>query len=78
MGYKKSDRINQVAASLKPGSSAIVVVIEDKYVAELEKELEELGADLLTAPISADIAKQLKAHQDVTHSALERELGADQ
>ncbi len=70
-----SDRINQVAAALKPGSSAIVAVIEHKWVTELEKALEELGADLLTAAISADIAQQIEAHRDVAYSALVSDLG---
>jgi uncharacterized membrane protein len=73
----KSDRINQLAASLTPGSSAIVAVIEHRWVAELEKELEEAGADVMTAAISADIAEQLQANRDVAYSALASELGLE-
>jgi uncharacterized membrane protein len=74
-GRFSADRINQVAASLPPGSSAIGAVVEDHSVAELEKELAALGADLLIIPISANIAEQLKEHRDAAYAALTRELG---
>jgi uncharacterized membrane protein len=69
-----SDRINQVASSLKPGASALVAVVEHKWVADLEKELEEMGGDLLTAPISSDIARELEEHHEVAYSVLLNEL----
>ncbi len=72
-----SDRINQVAASLAPDSSAVVAVIEAEWVNKLEQELEALGADVMTVPISADVAKQLEAHQDAAYSALTSELGSE-
>jgi len=70
-----NDRLNQVAASLAPGSSAVVIVMEPGWVVVLEKELEALGADVLTSNISADIAKQLEASPDAAYDALEKELG---
>jgi uncharacterized membrane protein len=63
-------RVEQIADALTPGSSAILAVIEHKWVAELEQELDEMGADVLTAAISADIAQQLAAGRDVSYSAL--------
>lgn len=69
------NRLKTVGDSLKPGSSAIVAVIEHKWVQELEQELEEQGADVLTAAISADIAEQLAAGHDVAYSALSTEEG---
>lgn len=63
------DRINQIAASLTPNSSAIIAVIEHKWVAELEAELQEAGADVMTAAIAGDIAEQLAAGRDVAYSA---------
>lgn len=83
MGRKKqesrfsADRINQVAASLAPGSSAVVAVVDSTLVAEFEMELGDLGADLLTVDISADLAEQLKEHQDAAYAALLNELGPD-
>lgn len=62
-------RIEQIADSLTPNSSAIVAVIEHKWVADLEAELEEAGADVMTAAIAADIAAQLAAGRDVAYSA---------
>lgn len=63
-------RLQQVGESLKPGSSAIAAVIEHKWVEQLEEELDELGADVLTAAIAADVAEQLEANRDVFYSAL--------
>ncbi len=62
-------RIETIAESLTPNSSAIIAVIELNYVAELEAELEEAGADVMTAAIAADIAEQLAAGRDVAYSA---------
>ena len=81
VGRKKRDSrfptggINQLAASLAPGSSALVVVMEPGWVIVLEKELEALGADLLSAPIPADIAEQLDTDQAAAYAVLADELG---
>ena len=72
-GGFKDDRLKKVGEGLTPGSSAIVAVIEHKWVPELEKELEEAGADVLTEAISADIASQLEAGGEVAYSALAEE-----
>ncbi len=68
-GRFDSYRIEQIADSLTPNSSAIIAVIEHKWVAELEAELEEAGADVMTAAIAADIAAQLAEGRDVAFSA---------
>lgn len=70
-----ADRINRVAASLAPGSSAIVIAMEAGWVVVLEKELEALGADVLTVAIPADTAEQLEANRDVAYQALAQGLG---
>lgn len=62
-------RIEQIADALTPNSSAIIAVIEHKWVAELEAELEEAGADVMTAAIAADIAAQLAEGRDVAYQA---------
>jgi uncharacterized membrane protein len=72
-----TDRINQVVASLPPGSSAILAVVADQDVAAVEKDLADLGGDLLTVPISADIAAQLMEHSDAAHAVLRQELGPE-
>jgi hypothetical protein len=55
---------------LQPGTSAIVAVIEHKWVADLEKEMSEAGAEVMTEEISADIAAQLEAGREVAYTAL--------
>jgi uncharacterized membrane protein len=76
VGKKKRDsrfsaeRINQVAASLAPGSSAVVVAMEPGWVVVLEKELELLGADVLQVEIPADLAQQLKANEEAAYATL--------
>jgi hypothetical protein len=42
--------------SVSPGTSAIVAVIVHTWVAELKKQMQEAGADVMTEQISADIA----------------------
>lgn len=69
-----TDRVNQLAASLELGSSAIVLVMEPGWVVVLEKELEALGADVLTVDIPAEIAQQLKSNREEAYAALVREL----
>jgi hypothetical protein len=46
------------------------------WVVVLEKELEALGADVLTAAIPADVAQQLEANQEAAYAALIAKLGA--
>jgi uncharacterized membrane protein len=64
------ERLKTVGESLKPGTSAIVAIIEHKWVAELEKEMEEAEADVFTMAIAADVAEQLDAGREVAYTAL--------
>jgi uncharacterized membrane protein len=64
------ERLRKLGGSLKPGTSALVAVVEHRWVADLEKQLAEAGADTLTEEISADIARELEAGRDVAYSAL--------
>ena len=64
------ERLRKLGASLKPGTSAMVAVVEHRWVADLEKQLAEAGADTLTEEIGADIARELEAGRDVAYSAL--------
>ena len=68
-------RLETLGEGLTPGSSAIVAVVDHTWVAQVEKEMEEAGADLLTASLQADIASQLEAEHDVAYSALVTEEG---
>jgi uncharacterized membrane protein len=64
------DRLRKLGESLKPNTSAIVAVVEHRWVETLEKQLAEAGADLVTEEVGADIAKQLEAGRDVAYTAL--------
>jgi uncharacterized membrane protein len=64
------ERLKKLGEGLKPGTSAIIAVIEHKWVDELEKEMAEAGADVFTEEISADIATQLDAGREVAYTAL--------
>jgi len=70
-----AERLNQVAATLAPGSSAILIVMEPGWVVVLEEELELLGARLLTLEIPADIAERPAAERDAAFAALIAQLG---
>ncbi len=73
-GFKDS-RLKEIGDSLTPQSSAIVAVIEHKWVDELEREMEEAGAQVLTETISADIAAQLEAGGEVAYSLVGSDEG---
>ncbi len=72
-GGFKDDRLRQIGTSLTPGTSAIVAVIEHRWVAELENELAEEGADVMTAALAADIAEQLQKGGEVSYTAISGE-----
>ena len=65
-----NERLDTVGGALKPGTSAIVAVIEHKWVAEYEKMVAEAGADVMTQAISEDIAAQLEAGGEVAYTAV--------
>jgi uncharacterized membrane protein len=65
-----NERLEQIGGALTPGTSAIVAVIEHKWVAELEQEFAAEGAKVVTEAITADIAQQLAAGRDVEYSVL--------
>jgi uncharacterized membrane protein len=64
------ERLKKVGEGLKPNTSAIIAVIEHKWVDALEKEMAEAGADVFTEEISADIATQLDAGREVAYTVL--------
>jgi uncharacterized membrane protein len=64
------ERLKMIGVGLKPGSSAIVAVVEHKWVEQIQQEMEARGADLFAAALSADIASQLEAGKEVAYTAL--------
>jgi uncharacterized membrane protein len=59
------DRLREVGKGLKPNTSALIAVIEHVWVREVEAELEQYGADVVTEAVRADIAAQLEAEAPV-------------
>lgn len=68
-------RLQALGEGLTPGSSAIVAVVEHKWVGKLEEALAEIETDLLTLELQADIAEQLEAGHDVAYTALATQEG---
>jgi hypothetical protein len=69
------ERLKRIGENLQPESSAIIAVVEHKWVQTVEEELAEAGADLFTESLGADIAEQLEAGHDVAYSALSTQEG---
>ena len=69
------DRLKAVGEQLQPGSSAIIAVVEHRWVADVEKAMSEAGADLVTAAIAADIGAQLEAGHEVAYSVIASQEG---
>ena len=55
------ERLKMLGKALTPGTSAIIAVIEHRWVAEYEQALAEYGANVVTEVVKADIAAQLEA-----------------
>ena len=67
------DRLKKIGEGLQPGTSAIVAIIEHRWVKDVETQLQEAGADTLTEELRADIAEQLAAGKDVSYTAVAAE-----
>ena len=65
----KNERLETVGQGLNPGSSAIIAVVEHKWVEELEKELVEAGADVTTEVLAQEIQDELNKEEDFAISA---------
>lgn len=68
-------RLEALGEGLKPGSSAIVAVVEHTWTIQVEQALAQARADLLTTAISADISEQLEAGHQVAYTAIASEQG---
>jgi len=64
------DRLKEIGEALKPGTSAIVAVVEHKWVGELENLMAEAGADVLTETLKEEIATQLGEGNEIAFSAV--------
>ena len=70
-----NDRLKTVGDGLTPGSSAIIAVVEHKWVDEVKRELAQAGADAMAESVSAGLAEQLEAGHDVAFTALATQEG---
>lgn len=73
-GFSDS-RLEALGEGLKPGSSAIVAIVEHTWEAQVKEAMAQAGADLLTASLSADISQQLDAGHEVAYTAISSEQG---
>ena len=65
------DRLRQLAEGLTPDSSALVAVIDHRWVADLERELARQGADVVTEGLRDDIAAQLKEGGGIAYTVVD-------
>lgn len=63
-----NDRLSMLGESLQPGTSALVAVIEHKWVGEITRQMAQAGADVITEAIAADVAQQLEAGYEVVYT----------
>jgi|SRR5215471_6973514 len=53
-------RLREIGDALTPGTSALVAIVEHRWVAQVEERLRAEGARIATEAIQADIADQLE------------------
>jgi uncharacterized membrane protein len=63
-------RLKELAEALKPGTSAIVAIIEHTWVTDIEQMMADAGAQVMRDAIKADISEQLEAGRNVSYTAL--------
>lgn len=68
-------RLQQVGEGLKPGSSAIIAIVEHTWVEDVKKALAQEEADMFAEALSADISEQLDAGHQVAYTAISSEHG---
>jgi len=73
-GKIASEQVNQVVASIRSGSSALLLIVEQEVTAAFETTLADVGAQTFTVDISADLAAKLDPHGEAAHNALMEQL----
>ena len=54
------DRLKEIGEALTPGTSALVAIVEHRWVLKLEEQLRAAGAKYATEVVKADVAAQLE------------------
>lgn len=67
--------LEKIGQALTPGTSAIVAVIEHKWVKALEKDFQEVGATVITETLSVDISRQLSQSEETAFTTIGGEEG---
>jgi uncharacterized membrane protein len=75
-GQISSEQVNQVVASIQPGSSALLTVVEKSAAVQFENLLHTEGATTFITDISVDLAAQLDPHGETAHIALIEQLNS--
>lgn len=65
-----NERLQTIGEALKPGTSAIIAIVEHKWVGELEGLMAEAGADVVTESLKEEIAAQLGEGNEIAFSAV--------
>lgn len=63
-----NERLATIGQNLKPGTSAIVAVVEHIWVTQVEDAMREAGADVMTETIGEDIQASLAKGNEVGYS----------
>jgi uncharacterized membrane protein len=54
------ERLRQIGEALTPGTSALVAIVEHRWVQQVEERLQEAGAQYATEAVQAEVAAQLE------------------
>ena len=69
------ERLKQIGEGLEPGTSAIIAVVEHRWVEQVQRQMQEAGADLFAEALKTDIAEQLEAGHEVAYTAISTQEG---
>lgn len=64
-------RLNEIGKTLNPGTSALVAIVEDTWLAQVQGMLADAGAEVMTESLKSDLAQQLDAANRSAHRALD-------
>ena len=67
-------RLKELGGSLQPSTSALVVVVEHQWVADVESQLSDEASTVVTEELAAGTAQRLALDGEVTYTA----VGADE
>ncbi|MFN2150435.1 MAG: hypothetical protein ACK2T5_02480 [Anaerolineales bacterium] len=73
-GHVAAEQVNQVVASLPPGSSALLSIVDQDAAPAFENLLQSAGVQTFSADISADLAARFSEHAEAAQAALLEQL----